>query len=143
VSELTSADLSYPILTWGKDYIFTTQSHKLMTQGDKSLFEWLQKAARSGEVRLLDSSGKLYDIIDKVHIPTKSRFRQIFGPFETETILANPRQLELEEFKSFVLKAVRARQRYDRGTDIVERTQEKLPFSRTFREAIESLPKTF
>lgn len=140
---MNTRELKFPVLQWGKDWVFKADSHKQFVQVDRSWLLTLREATRAGEVHLLDSSGRMFDVVDAVPVQPRDPLSKIFRSPTVEKILANERQLDLEEFKTYVRKAVNARQRYDRGSYILEDTMEKLPHAQNYREAIESLPKTY
>jgi hypothetical protein len=94
---------------------------------------------------ILDSSGKRFVIDRFEEVLPQSRiaafFREKYWMAWVTPIIISEKQLSLEEFKKEVLRAVKAKQRYDRGSRIVENTMEKLPSAETYIEVIEALPK--
>jgi hypothetical protein len=96
-------------------------------------------------MRILDASGRRF-VVDRLEevrptSPFAAFFREKYWMTWVTPIIVSEKQLTLEEFKKELMRAVKAKQRYDRGSRIVERTMEKLPRAETYLEVIESLPK--
>ena len=140
---ITAKELEFPVLQWGKDWIFKADTYKHFVQVDRSWMPTLRAAARAGEVHLLDSAGRLFAVVDAEPLSAGNLLARIFGPPLVAKMLGDERQLDLEEFKKYVRKAVNARQQFDRGSYILEDTMKNLPHAQTYREAIESLPKIY
>lgn len=137
------SSISAPSIFWTDDSIFCgeyTESVWKLWRRDVDSFN-----AHCKIKRILDASGKRFVIDRFEEVPPKDQFAAFFRKKYWMTwvrpVIVAEKQLSLDEFKKEVLRAVKARYRYDRDSMVVEQTMEKLPDAKTYLEAIESLPK--
>jgi hypothetical protein len=133
--------LDYPVLIWGKDYVFLAKNRKAYERTPRSQFERLREQARAGKTKLLDSSGMLFQVTDKTVISSQHPVLSWFGEFRTAPVLSEGRKLDLDEFKSHIQRAIRARQRGEYDSDFIAELTAKLPSASNYREALACVPK--
>ena len=134
-------ELKYPILIWGKDYVFLAKTPLDFERTPRSQFERLRKQARGRRTRLLDSSGMLFKVTDKLVISSQHPILKWLVEFRTAPVLADGRKLDLEEYKTHIQRAIRARQWGDFDSDFVGELMANLPSATSYREALACVPK--
>lgn len=141
---INHSPIQTPTIFWTDDSIFLHDAYaKPVWKMWKQSFSRINKYCKIK--RILDASGKSFAIDRFEEIPSQSRlsafFREKYWMTWVTPVIISEKQLSLEEFKKEVLRAVKARYSHDDpGSGMVERTMEKLPQARTFREVIEALP---
>lgn len=132
--------LAYPVLIWGEDYVYLAKTNSDIERAPRSDFDHLRQQARSGKVRLLDSDGMIYDISDELIISTQNIVLKWFSEFRTAPVLSDGRQLDLDEFKRKLERAIWVRQRGDFDGDFIGALKRALPSATTYREALACVP---
>jgi hypothetical protein len=139
---INHSQITSPSIFWTDDYIYRGNDVGTVWKLWKQTYLRWNKYCKIKHI--LDSSGKCFVIDRFEEIPARSEmaafFRRKYWQTWVTPIITSEKQLNLEEFKKEVIRAVKSKHRYDRDGMIVERTMEKLPNASTYLEVIESLP---
>lgn len=133
--------LDYPILIWGSDYVFLAKNIGAYERTPRSQFKRLRQQALEGKTRLLDSSGTIFRVTDEIVISSQHPLLRWFVEFRTAPVLSKGQRLTLDEFKDYVQRAIRVRQRGEYDSDFAGQLMAKLPEARSYREALTCVPK--
>jgi hypothetical protein len=132
-----------PSVFWANDYIYCGSDIGSVWKVWKQTYIRWNKYCKN--MIILDSSGKRFVIDRFEEVRPQSHFSAFFREKYWQTwvmpVIISEKQLSLDEFKKEIKGAVSSKQKWDRDSNIVEKTMEKLPGAQTYLEAIQSLPK--
>ncbi|QUL36896.1 hypothetical protein [Erythrobacter sp. JK5] len=134
-------ELSYPILVWSKEYVFLAKTTADFERTPRTMFEELRQQARDGEVKLIDSKGFLFHVVDELIISTRNPILKWLVEFKTAPVLAGGQKLSLEEFKQCIKQAIRVRQRGEYDSDFVGELNQTLTSAVSYEDALNSVPR--
>ena len=110
------SDVAYPVLFSYTGYFYLAKTSLELCAHPRSLFDETVRLAQAGELCLLDSAGRQYDLVDWKRIPPFGGLRSLghrllFSVFAAP-VLKNEKQLPLEAFKKEIARVVSSRYNY-------------------------------
>jgi len=137
--------LSYPALLWHEGYAYLARTPLEVCVHPRSLFQETVQRARSGEIHLVDTAGRLFDIVDWTRIRRFGGINGIafwlLGSIFAAPVLAHETRLALPEFKKTLARAIRGRYRYDREKAPAVESIREVQKAETYEAAMRAVPK--
>ena len=139
------SSLRYPAFTWHDNYVQLVTKPLEMCAHARSMFNENVRRARCQNEHVIDACGRYFDIVDWRRVPTFGGIEgfvlMMVGTIFAEPVLANEKQLSLDEFKKTIARAMKSRYAYDLDKYPGVDTVRKLKTAQTYEEALDAVPK--
>lgn len=136
-------DLRFPVVIWGTDFLFKAESYAALERGSKSDFKRLKGQALKGCIRLLDTQGVVYQIVDINQKSYNGLIDRLLGSVRNDYVYHKEKSLNVSGCKIMLNSLIERRLRHDRENFELLKVQTRISEARSVAEVVMAMPLTF